>query len=179
MQLRVLSTYYLQKFSTRCVRTSWSRATVPPFDGSNSFTEHLRCGRLPICFPTLFLRFCFPTLASWNSWKFSSWEECGSCRSRQALSNGASVAKFGFDTAENGPFKVWERRTSPWRPSSSQAVLLPARSPQLCTLIRRIELWVRLAFDLAQIYLLSKKSAIFSRFWAFVSIFGMVIRCNQ
>ena len=38
-------------------------------------------------------------------------EECGICRSRQAVSNGASVAKFGFDTAENGPFKVWERKT--------------------------------------------------------------------
>ena len=38
-------------------------------------------------------------------------EECGICRSRQALSSGASVDKFGFDTAENGPFKVRDRKT--------------------------------------------------------------------
>ena len=39
-------------------------------------------------------------------WKLRSREEYGTCRSRQALSNGALVAKFGFDTAENEPSKV-------------------------------------------------------------------------
>ena len=31
---------------------------------------------------------------------------CQSCRSRQELSNEYSLAKFGFDTAENEPLKV-------------------------------------------------------------------------
>ena len=39
-------------------------------------------------------------------WKLRSREEYGACRSRQALSSGALVAKFGFDTAENEPSKV-------------------------------------------------------------------------
>ena len=39
-------------------------------------------------------------------WKLRSREECGSCRSRQALSNAYLVAKIGFDKEENGAFKV-------------------------------------------------------------------------
>ena len=35
-------------------------------------------------------------------------EWCGTCRSRQALSNGTLVAKIGVDTAENEPIKKLE-----------------------------------------------------------------------
>ena len=35
---------------------------------------------------------------------------CGNYRSRQALSNAYLVAKIGFDTAENEPSKVCERK---------------------------------------------------------------------
>ena len=34
---------------------------------------------------------------------------CKSCRSRQELSNERSLAKIGFDTAENGPLKVCQQ----------------------------------------------------------------------
>ena len=32
------------------------------------------------------------------------------CRSRRELSNAYLLAKFGFDTAENEPSKVWQRK---------------------------------------------------------------------
>ena len=32
-------------------------------------------------------------------------------RSRQELSNECLIAKIGVDTAENGPFKIWDRKT--------------------------------------------------------------------
>ena len=43
---------------------------------------------------------------------FSTWDskgakDCKSCRSRKMLSNEYLVAKFGFDTEENEPLKVW------------------------------------------------------------------------
>ena len=44
-------------------------------------------------------------------WKFRPREECGICRSHQALFNEYLVAKVGFDTAENGRFIIWDRRT--------------------------------------------------------------------
>ena len=34
---------------------------------------------------------------------------CKSCRSRQELSNEYFLPKFGVDTAENGPLKVWQQ----------------------------------------------------------------------
>ena len=34
---------------------------------------------------------------------------CKSCRSRQELSNEYLLAKFGVDTAENGPLKVCQK----------------------------------------------------------------------
>ena len=38
---------------------------------------------------------------------WSGAKECKSCRSRKMLKNDALVAKFGVDTAENEPSKVW------------------------------------------------------------------------
>ena len=39
-------------------------------------------------------------------------EECEICRlSPEKFSNEYLITKFGFDTAENGPFKLWERKT--------------------------------------------------------------------
>ena len=35
--------------------------------------------------------------------------KCKSCRSRQGFSNDHLVAKFGVDTAENGPLKVCQK----------------------------------------------------------------------
>ena len=35
--------------------------------------------------------------------------KCKSCRSRQELSNEYVLAKFGVDTAENGPLKVCQK----------------------------------------------------------------------
>ena len=36
-------------------------------------------------------------------------KESRSCRSRQELSNESLLAKFGVDTAENGPLKVCQK----------------------------------------------------------------------
>ena len=41
-------------------------------------------------------------------WALRPSEWCGTCRSRQALSNGTLVAKIGVDTAENEPIKKLE-----------------------------------------------------------------------
>ena len=39
------------------------------------------------------------------------------CRSRRELSNAYLLPKFGLDTAENEPSKVWPSPPSPWHPS--------------------------------------------------------------
>ena len=40
-------------------------------------------------------------------WGLTGAKACKSCRYRQELSNEYLLAKFGFDTAENEPLKVW------------------------------------------------------------------------
>ncbi len=40
-------------------------------------------------------------------WDLSGAKDCKSCRSRKMLSNEYLDAKFGFDTEENEPLKVW------------------------------------------------------------------------
>ena len=40
-------------------------------------------------------------------WGLSGAKACTSCRSRQELSNEYFLAKFGVDTEENEPYKVW------------------------------------------------------------------------
>ena len=65
------------------------------------------------------------------------------CRSRRELSNAYLLAKFGFDTAVNGPSKVW--RYGVWTPhppqgstgaiSTTQVEIVPfLKKPGFCTL---------------------------------------------
>ena len=42
-----------------------------------------------------------------KNWVWSGAKVCQSCRSRKMLQNEYLLAKFGFDTAENEPLKVW------------------------------------------------------------------------
>ena len=53
-----------------------------------------------------------------KTWKLRSRRECGSCRSRQELSNAYLVAKFGVDTANND----MKMSFSPTNECSSQTI---------------------------------------------------------
>ena len=55
-----------------------------------------------------------------NFWMLSGAKACKSCRSRQELSNECLLAKFGFDTAENGPFKVYQKIGNSSKSNSSK-----------------------------------------------------------